>query len=65
MIGSNLFYICKQIKMYREFVPRYIFFALFSQIRAKKFIFGAIFVVVYVSHLMHSVGVMHIMSHSN
>lgn len=31
------------LKMYRTRPGRYIFFAFFSQIRAKKFIFGAIF----------------------
>ena len=50
--------------MYREFVPRYIFFAHFPEIRAEKFIFWAIFVVIYLSHLMHSVGVIFIMSYS-
>lgn len=50
--------------MYRAFAPGTFFFAVFSKNLAKKFIFGAIFVVVYLSHLMHSVGAICIMSHS-
>lgn len=50
--------------MYRAFAPGTFFFAVFSKNLAKKFIFGAIFVVVYLPHLMHSVGAICIMSHS-
>lgn len=69
--GSNLleltqsfFKIFWLLKMYRAFAPGTFFFAVFSKNLAKKFIFGAIFVVVYLPHLMHSVGAICIMSHS-
>ena len=51
--------------MYRVFTPGTFFFAVFSQNLAKKFHFSVFFSAFYLSHLMHSVGVMHIMSHSN
>ena len=50
--------------MYRGLMPRCIFFALFSKKPAKKFIFSAIFVVVYLSHLMHQISQGFIMSDS-
>lgn len=48
--------------MYRGFSPRCIFFVYFFKKTVKKFIFGAIFVVIDLSHLMHSVGAIFIMS---
>jgi len=50
--------------MYRGLMPRCIFFVHFFKKTVKKIHFGAIFVVVYLSHLMHSVGVIFIMSYS-
>ena len=51
--------------MYRGFGPRCIFFAQFLEKTAKKFHFNVFFVVIYRSHLMHSVGAIYIMNHSN
>ena len=42
--------------MYRAFGRGAFFFAVFSKILAKKFHFIVFFVVISLSHLMHSVG---------
>lgn len=50
--------------MYRGFIRGAFFFALFSQNLAKKFHFIVFFVAFHLSHLMHSVGAIFIMSDS-
>lgn len=50
--------------MYRGFIRGAFFLPFFSQNLAKKFHFIVIFVVIYLSHLMHSVGAIFIMSDS-
>lgn len=64
MINPIFFKIFRYIKCTAEFPPRYIFYAFFSQICAKIFHFIVFFVVTYLSHLMHSVGAIFIMSYS-
>jgi len=50
--------------MYRAFAPGTFFFAVFSKNLAKKFHFIVFFGAFYLSHLMHSVGAIFIMSYS-
>ena len=50
--------------MYRAFGRGAFFFAVFSKILAKNFISSSFFIVIYLSHLMHSVGAIFILSDS-
>jgi hypothetical protein len=50
--------------MYRAFGRGAFFFAVFSKILAKKFHFIVFFVVISLSHLMHSVGAIFITNDS-
>ena len=63
-IDSIFFKIFWLLKMYRAFAPGTFFFAVFSKNLAKKFHFIVFFAVIGLSHLMHSVGAIFIMSDS-